>query len=71
MPSSPATRRPAAFDRSRQAAPQVFERLQEQILSLQMAPGTVLSRAELASQFGLSQTPIRDEIGRASCRERV
>jgi DNA-binding GntR family transcriptional regulator len=62
MPSSPSTRRPPAFDRSRQAAPQVFERLREQILSLQMAPGTVLSRAELASQFGLSQTPIRDAL---------
>ena len=62
MPSSPSARRPPAFDRSRQAAPQVFERLQEQILSLEMAPGTVLSRAELASQFGLSQTPIRDAL---------
>jgi DNA-binding GntR family transcriptional regulator len=62
MPLSPSTRRPPAFDRSRQAAPQVFERLREQILSLEMAPGTVLSRADLASQFGLSQTPIRDAL---------
>jgi GntR family transcriptional regulator, rspAB operon transcriptional repressor len=51
-----------SFDRSRHAAPQVFERLREMILSLEMAPGTVLSRAELAGQFGLSQTPIRDAL---------
>ena len=50
------------FDRSRHAAPQVFERLRDLIVSLQLAPGTVLSRAELAGQFGLSQTPIRDAL---------
>lgn len=56
------TSRAPVFDRSRQAAPQVFERLREQILSLALAPGTLLSRAELAAQFGLSQTPIRDAL---------
>ena len=49
-------------DRSRQAAPQVFEQLREAIVSLELAPGTVLSRAELAEQFSLSQTPIRDAL---------
>lgn len=49
-------------DRSRQAAPQVFEQLREMIVSLALEPGTVLSRAELAEQFGLSQTPIRDAL---------
>lgn len=32
------------------------------ILSLELAPGTVLSRADLASRFGVSQTPIRDAL---------
>ena len=50
------------LDRSRHAAPQVFERLREAIVSLELAPGTVLARAELAEQFGLSQTPIRDAL---------
>ncbi len=50
------------LDRSRHAAPQVFEQLRELIVSLQLEPGTVLSRAELADQFGLSQTPIRDAL---------
>lgn len=50
------------LDRSRHASPQVFEQLRELILSLELVPGTVLSRAELAEQFGLSQTPIRDAL---------
>ena len=49
-------------DRSRQAAPQVFEHLRELIVSMELAPGTVLSRADLAERFGLSQTPIRDAL---------
>lgn len=53
---------PLRLDRSRQAAPQVFEVLRERIVALELAPGTVLSRAELAEQFGLSQTPIRDAL---------
>ncbi len=66
--ASPSTRlgsgptRPVRLDRSRHASPQVFEQLRELILSLELAPGTVLSRAELAGQFGLSQTPIRDAL---------
>ncbi|MDR5782256.1 GntR family transcriptional regulator [Caballeronia sp. LZ065] len=50
------------LDRSRHAAPQVFERLRELILSLELAPGTVLSRSELATRYGLSQTPVRDAL---------
>ncbi len=52
------------LDRSRHVAPQVFERLREMILSLDLAPGTVLSRAELAARFGVSQTPVRDALMR-------
>jgi GntR family transcriptional regulator, rspAB operon transcriptional repressor len=50
------------LDRSRHAAPQVFERLREMIVSLELAPGTVLSRNDLAAQYGLSQTPVRDAL---------
>ena len=49
-------------DRSRQAAPQVFEHLREKIMSMELVPGTVLSRQELQLQFGLSSTPIRDAL---------
>jgi len=50
------------IDRSRHAAPQIFERLRDMILSLELTPGTVLSRIELANQYGLSQTPVRDAL---------
>ena len=53
---------PHKLDRTRQAAPQVFEWLRESILSLELAPGTPLSRTELAERFDLSQTPVRDAL---------
>lgn len=49
-------------DRSRQAAPQVFDVLRDAIINLELVPGTVLSRTELQLQFGLSSTPIRDAL---------
>lgn len=52
------------LDRDRQAAPQVFDRLREEILSLSLPPGSVLSRLELAERFGVSATPIRDALMR-------
>jgi DNA-binding GntR family transcriptional regulator len=52
------------LDRDRQAAPQVFERLREQIISLGLPPGSPLSRLALAEQFGVSSTPIRDALMR-------
>ena len=53
---------PLRLDRSRHAAPQVFEKLRDLIVSLELRPGTVLSRGDLAEAFGLSQTPIRDAL---------
>src|ERR1700682_4037624 len=57
---------PAAerLDRDRQAAPQVFERLRGMIIALDLPPGSPLSRASLATQFGVSSTPIRDALMR-------
>ena len=54
------------LDRTRQAAPQVFERLRARIVGMELVPGTVLPRAELAAAFGLSQTPVRDALMRLS-----
>lgn len=53
---------PPPLDRSRHAAPQVVDYLRERIVGLDLVPGTVLSRADLAARFGLSQTPIRDAL---------
>src|SRR5712672_3697851 len=70
MSSSPALlrRSPArsarTLDRDRQAAPQVFERLRKLSTSLELPPGSPLSRNALAEQFGVSSTPIRDALMR-------
>ncbi len=53
---------PFTLDRSRSAAAQVFDHLRAMIISLEMKPGTVLPRAELADYFALSLTPIRDAL---------
>ena len=50
------------LDRYRQAAPQLYDALREQIVTLQLKPGDVLSRTEIARQFGVSQTPVRDAL---------
>jgi DNA-binding GntR family transcriptional regulator len=54
------------LDRTRLAAPQVLEKLRDAILSLELAPGTVLVRQELADHFGVSQTPVREALLRLS-----
>jgi GntR family transcriptional regulator, rspAB operon transcriptional repressor len=60
----PAPRSGGRLDRDRQAAPQVFERLRGLIIALELPPGSPLSRAALADQFGVSSTPIRDALMR-------
>jgi DNA-binding GntR family transcriptional regulator len=52
------------LDRSRQAAPQVYERLRGLITALVLPPGALLSRTALAAEFSLSSTPIRDALMR-------
>ena len=42
----------------------MFERLRGMIISLELPPGSPLSRAALAEQFGVSSTPIRDALMR-------
>lgn len=52
------------LDRYRQAAPQLYDLLREQIISVELKPGDSLSRNEIANQFGVSQTPVRDALMR-------
>lgn len=52
----------SALDRTRQAAPQIAERLRAKILKLELPPRTVLSRPALQREFGVSQTPVRDAL---------
>lgn len=50
------------LDRSRQVALQIYEILHKRILTVELVPGTVLSRAALQMEFGVSQTPVRDAL---------
>lgn len=52
----------ARLDRQRLAAPQVYEALRGHILAMQLQPGSVLPRVELAAHFGVSQTPVREAL---------
>jgi DNA-binding GntR family transcriptional regulator len=52
------------LDRSRQVALQIHDILRDRILAVELAPGTVLSRASLQVEFGVSQTPVRDALMR-------
>jgi len=42
----------------------VYDYLQEQIVTLQLRPGDRISEAEIASQFGVSRQPVRDAFSR-------
>jgi DNA-binding GntR family transcriptional regulator len=44
----------------------VYEKLRERIQHLDLAPGTKLSEAALAADFGVSPTPVRDALSRLS-----
>ncbi|MCA0869426.1 GntR family transcriptional regulator [Seohaeicola saemankumensis] len=46
------------------ASKQVYDEVRARIVSLDWPPGTVLSRSELATAFGVSQSPIREAIQR-------
>ncbi|MES5098520.1 GntR family transcriptional regulator [Agrobacterium sp. BA1120] len=56
--------RDTMLDRSRQVALQIYEILHRRILTVELVPGTVLSRASLQLEFGVSQTPVRDALMR-------
>ncbi len=44
------------------APDRVYEALRERILSFDLPPGTVLSRSEIADEYRVSQTPVRDAL---------
>lgn len=44
------------------AAGRVYSRLRERILNLELPPNTVLSRAEIARDYEVSQTPVREAL---------
>jgi len=53
-----------SFDRKRPLVDQVYDDLRRRILSFELAPDVSLSRQELSEHYGVSQTPLRDAIGK-------
>ncbi len=53
-----------SFDRRRPLVDQVYDDLRRRILSFELAPDSGLSRQELSEHYGVSQTPLRDAIGK-------
>ncbi|MGG5811858.1 GntR family transcriptional regulator [Falsiroseomonas sp. CW058] len=49
-------------ERRRSVAELAYERLRDALVSLAIAPGTVLARGALAARLGVSQTPVREAI---------
>lgn len=45
-----------------QPGPGIIEDLRARILSLDLAPGAALSRADLSARYGISSTPLRDAL---------
>lgn len=46
----------------RSAAEIAYDQLRQAVITLALPPGTILSRAELAAQLGVSQTPVREAL---------
>lgn len=54
----------AAPAERRTTADAVFDHLYDQIISLDLMPGTKMSEAEIADKFGISRQPVRDAFSR-------
>jgi DNA-binding GntR family transcriptional regulator len=56
----------AAIDPRRSLSAQIYELVREAIVSLWLKPGQALSEKEIASQLGVSRTPVREALMRLS-----
>ena len=56
----------AAIDPRRSLSAQVYELAREAIVSLWLKPGQAISEKEIASQLGVSRTPVREALLRLS-----
>lgn len=71
----PARKKPKAVARQKPGSDssltdQAYSKLEELIVTLQLAPGEVVSEAALGSQLGIGRTPIREALHRLA-RERL
>jgi GntR family transcriptional regulator, rspAB operon transcriptional repressor len=56
----------SAIDPRRSRSAQVYELVRESIVSLWLKPGQAVSEKEIASQLGVSRTPVREALMRLS-----
>jgi DNA-binding GntR family transcriptional regulator len=50
---------------------QAYRLLEEKIVTMELAPGTLLSESELAKQLGLGRTPVREALQRLAAEHLV
>lgn len=55
--------------RTRTTADLVFDKLQDEIITLKILPGTKISEAEVARRLGVSRQPVRDAFNRLDSLE--
>jgi len=67
--SAPPVHQPEAAD-ARSLADRAYYRIRELIVSLELAPGSLISERELMERFELGRTPVREAL-RALARERL
>lgn len=60
----------ASFASAQSLTDRAYAELEEMIVTLQLAPGTAVSEAELSSHLGIGRTPIREALQRLA-RERL
>ncbi len=59
------------FPSRRSTADIIFAQLREEIMSLEILPGTKLSEAEVAAKFGVSRQPVREALNLLSSEDLV
>lgn len=61
-PATPPARR--AGERPRSLTAQAYEQVEEMIVKLELAPGSVISEAEMSATLGIGRTPVREALQR-------
>ena len=56
------------FSERRTSVDDIFDYLNDEILSLRLRPGDKISEADIAAQFGVSRQPVRDAFSRLATR---
>jgi len=66
LPNSDSSPRPTRRERGISAVQQVYDGIRDPIIDLSLPPGSTISTSEVAAEFGVSQTPVREALLRLS-----